>query len=133
MKNFKLTLTTKSEVLSYLENKKISLQRKKDAAFLLEAVGSGIMGFQIAGLLVATEPVVINNFNGFANVTLFCAGLMLRMKYSYEERQMRYRLQKTEQKIGWIKEGTFVKNTMLELENEVVEAREEKMTKVKTR
>ena len=124
MKNFKLTLTTKSEVLSYLENKKISLQRKKDAAFLLEAVGSGIMGFQIAGLLVATEPVVINNFNGFANVTLFCAGLMLRM---------RYKLQETEQKIGWIKEGTFVKNTMLELENEVVEAREEKTAKVKTR
>ena len=58
---------------------------------------------------------------------------MLRMKYSYEERQMRYRLQKTEQKIGWIKEGTFVKNTMLELENEVVEAREEKTAKVKTR
>ncbi len=141
MKNLKLT--TKPEILSYLEDKKFSLQKKRNIYASLCA-NSWVLSFcssRVGGHLLGLDRVPFNSieiiqanmhlgslFMGATLVTSICS-LMFFKKCKGSN----YKLQETEQKIGWIKDGTLTENAMLELEKEVVEAREEKMTKVKTR
>ena len=151
MKNLKLT--TKPEILSYLEDKKVSLQKCKvlnQGIFIGSSVTFSASSFAMGRVLNLTAwayengldsvahtlnkgPVSIPLILGTAAFALSACSLCLFTNSFNKIHQCKYKLQETEQKIGWIKEGTFMRNTMLELENEVVEAREEKTAKVKTR
>lgn len=139
MKNFKLT--TEPEVLSYLEDKKFSLQKKRNIyaslcanswvlSFCSSMVGGHLLGLDRINPIEITQTNMHlgSLFMGAILVTSMCSTMFFK-----KCKGSNYKLQETEQKIGWIKDGTLTENAMLELENEVVAAREEKMTKVKTR
>lgn len=66
-----------------------------------------------------------------------CSGLVgigvLTIDHFYGNiKECEYKLQKTEQKIGWIKEGSFINNMITEFEEKVVKSREEKTPLTKT-
>lgn len=142
MKNLKLT--TKPEILSYLENQKVSLQKKTKlyANLFLSgsvlggcttALGSHMLGIDLDRVLHPTEafqanvPLGILCFSLSVGILIENASLLEKYFDSKDE------IQETEQKIDWVKDETFVENAMLQLEEKIVELREEKMQKIKSR
>ncbi len=126
MNNFKLT--NKEEVLSYLENQKISLQKEKKMckfSIMFSAAASFLNAIAIASSPFFAPFVLANA--GFAIASL--GSIYLR---HIDMKNCEYKLQKTEQKIGRIKEGSLTNSMMVELEEEVVKARNEKSPMTKT-
>lgn len=142
MKNLKLT--TKSEVLSYLENQRVHLVKEEIASkcatisfFAGMVINSLACGKTIsalsAGFVVASGPISSTAILCGIHVFFTTASALATFAGYSNSKLCKYKLQETEKKIGWIKDGTFIRNTIDGLEMDVVNARERKTPMTKSR
>lgn len=122
-----LKLTTKSEILSYLENEKITLKKKENRYTVLgfgswcvsaytSSIGANMMGLPIG--FQATNELLGFSLLGFA------AGIGMCSVLCFEKwKNCNYKLQKTEKNMEWINKGTFMENSLAELEEKVISKR----------
>ena len=139
MDNFRLT--TKAEVLDYLANKKLILKREQKVAYF-KSIGSACLvgaywmwtptfvSAAYTSSIITEDPIIF-----FGEFTI--AGLIGIVSNCFLSRSIgeyyicRTRVAENDKKMKWVKNGTFQKNTLRALENEVVMARKSDFSKVK--
>ena len=109
-------LTTREDIVTYLEGKKLKLEDK-----LMNNIGKELAGMfgVVGGVGILTTDMY--GIKGAVAIGSIVLGACLMENGLATQRLCEYQIDETEKKIGWIKEGNFVKESLLELQEEVLD------------